>query len=182
MEEEIMKKTIIVTLCVVLALVMCACGGKGQSVGVPLPPEPTQAETNPVKTEPEKIIPTETTPEETIGLPNENVFFNDSNNFYDADQVTIRPRHMYWEGNTLVAECFVINGKNVPVYNLIVDQLMFANEDGTIVDGAFGNLQNAVVGPYSHILWTFRFSGDAVEMVDGDLQSITYRSRVKYSH
>lgn len=111
-----------------------------------------------------------------------NEFFNDSNSFYDVDNLSIRPRHVYWEGDKLVAECFVTNGKSTMAYNVNVKRLSFSNSDGVIVDAAFGPIDGLTVPAYGYTVWTFHFNSDAVVNPGADLSSLHYESSVSYSH
>ena len=110
------------------------------------------------------------------------MYFNNNNNFYDMGSVSIRPRHLYWEGDVLVAECFVISGFNTPVSNIRVDSLGFANKSGQIADAAFGTLDGLVLQPYTHALWTFRFAPDVIDQFNADLSYLEYHSDVTFSH
>ena len=150
-------------------------------------PEVTEPETKPTNsapvqpkpTEPEPTVP-ETTKAPVVVVKNE--FFNDNNNFYENGQVNIRPRHMYWDGNVLVAQCFVINGMDKPVYNIEVQDLDFSNGNGLIADARFGVLQGVTLQPYTHVLWTFKFGSDTVVQSGADLSSISYHSSVSFDH
>jgi SLAP domain-containing protein len=155
-------------------------------------PQQTEEETEPEQTEDTPVTPTEPKPTEspvTEPEPTEppkvevkNEFFNDSNNFYEAGQVNVRPRHMYWDGNVLVAQCFVINGLDTPVTNINVTDLDFSNGSGLIADAQFGILQGVTLQPHTHVLWTFKFGSDVVYQPGGDLSSIDYHSRVSFDH
>lgn len=206
-----MKTKMILSLCLVVSLLFCACGAPGNqneepnaNVGVALeetteaptteqtlPEETTEAteETEtPVVPETTTPAPTPTTPTPTTApteapvVETKNEFFNDSNNFYEAGNVSIRPRHMYWDGNVLVAQCFVINGLGEPVTNIVVNDLDFSNGSGLIADAQFGALQGLTLQPYSHVLWTFKFGADTVYLSGADLSSISYHSSVSFDH
>ena len=159
-------------------------------------PQQTEEETKPEETKGEytPVTPTEPKPTESpvtdpepdpIEPPKvevKNEFFNDSNNFYEVGQVNVRPRHMYWDGNVLVAQCFVINGLDTPVTNINVKDLDFSNGSGLIADAQFGILQGVTLQPHTHVLWTFKFGSDVVYQPGGDLSSIDYHSRVSFDH
>lgn len=106
---------------------------------------------------------------ETTQNQQDNYFYNDTNNYYDLNQVSIRPRYMYWDNGVLVAECFVINGLSVNVYNINVENLEFSNGSVKIAQAAFGVMQNAVIAPYSHVIWTFYFDTNCVLSANADL-------------
>jgi len=112
-----------------------------------------------------------------------NEFFNPNNNAYDIDAVSIKPRRVYWKDGMLVAECFVINGFSHNVYNIDVKELSFANEDGLVASGIdFGVLEGVVLGPYTNTLWTFTFSGEAVDNYGAALGTLNCQSRVSNSY
>ena len=140
-----MKKmfAMILTLTLAATMLLCGCTGKSAVTGIM---------------------------GEVIPIPVANEFRNDSNFLGDPDAVTIRPRHVYWEGDTLVAECFVINNKSTTVYNITVEKLAFGNEaNGIFAEGAFGIMEGASIAPYTYITWTFHFSADAISTQNADL-------------
>lgn len=204
-----MKTKMILSLCLVLSLLLCACGAPNNQPEEPnmnvgevleetasvdaeevLPgeeSEPAIEESQPEEEsaptpapEPETEPEPEPTQAPVVEVKNE--FFNDGNNFYEAGNVSIRPRHMYWDGNVLVAQCFVINGLDTPVANLVVNDLDFSNGNGLIADAQFGLLQGVTLQPYSHVLWTFKFGADVVNQSGADLSSISYHSNVSFDH
>ena len=168
-----MKKFIAIVLCLVLSasLLLCGCDTKtadkdkgNSSFGTTLVTDDTQPDPDPVPTP-------------------VNEFTNNNNFFYDMDSVSIRPKHLYWDGDMLVAECFVTNGKNTTVSNIQVERLAFGNEAvGTFVDGAFGHIDGLSVPAYGYAVWTFTFSDGAVAHAGADLSSLTYESNVSFSH
>lgn len=104
--------------------------------------------------------------------PVENVFYNPNNTAYDMNALSIKPGRVYYEGDTLVAECFVINGFNHNVFNISVTELSFANEDGAIASASFGDLQGLTLAPYTYAVWTFTFGPDCIERQGADLTGI----------
>ena len=193
-----MKKLIALILCLVLSVSLlygCKNADNTQeteittgntSVGQKLEPtenaEPAPSDPVPptTTTAPATEAPAPITP--APATPTTNEFFNDSNSFYDADNVSIRPRHLYWEGDKLVAECFVTNGKSTTAYNITVKKLAFGNANGTFADGGFGAIEGLTVPAYGYTIWTFTFSGDAVTNPGADLSSLRYESSVSFSH
>lgn len=112
-----------------------------------------------------------------------NVFFNPNNNFHDLNAVSIRPRHVYWEDDALVAECFVINGFSHNVFNINVNELKFSNSDGLVASGIdFGVLDGVTLAPYTYVVWTFRFGGEAIDNYGADLSSLKCQSNVSNSY
>ena len=60
---------------------------------------------------------------------------------YKNDAVTIRPKHVYWDNGSLVAECFVINGFSCSVSDFIIKSLSFSNDDGQIATSEFDTVE-----------------------------------------
>lgn len=165
-----MKKRVITVACLVLAMLLCACEAK------------VEGRVNRNENLGKVLIETTCVPTQPETTEAKNEFFNDQNNFYSEGEVSIRPRHLYWDGDVLVAQCFVINGLNEKVSKIKVDQLKFGNDDGVIANAQFGELEDLTLSPYCHVLWTFYFGEDVVEMVDADLSSLNYYSSVSYRH
>lgn len=122
--------------------------------------------------------------DDLIQLPETKNEFINTTNFAEAyNDLAVRPRHMYWDGDVLVAECFVINGKDTTAYNIKLEGLRFANDDGVFADGGFGLLEGATVAPHSYITWTFRFHNDAVEAAGADLTGVIHHEySLSFSH
>lgn len=177
-----MKKIIAVILCLVLSasLLLCGCTDKEEAA------ETTKSRTNigsALKQEPIAGGEEDThQEEEPTPAPVKNEFFNDSNSFYDVNNLSIRPRHVYWEGDKLIAECFVTNGQDTMAYNINVKKLAFSNEQGPIADAVFGTIDGLTVPAYGYTIWTFSFGGEAVLNAGADLSSLHYESSVSYSH
>lgn len=112
----------------------------------------------------------------------ENYFYNENNNYYDPNALSIRPLHVYWEDGILVAKCFVINGFSTNAFNIDVMELSFYNDSGLIASGSFGALQDLVLPPYTHTVWTFTFSGDAVVNYGADLGHLICDASVQNYH
>ena len=110
--------------------------------------------------------------------PGNNYFLNENNNFYDQNAVSVRPKYVYWYDGKLIAECFVVNGFNHPVYNINVKSLSLSNADGLIAEGSFGSLEGVTLQPYTHVVWTFTFSADCIAKYGADITSLIYNSNV----
>ncbi len=133
-------------------------------------PETTKASTA------ETEVPQTSTPTEATDL--NNYFINNSNVVFEDNALTIRPKYVRWEGDMLVADCFVINGLDKPVYNISVGELTFTN----LASAAFGEMEGAVIEARSYIVWTFYFNEDTVQQVNGDLSSLEWYFAVDYSY
>ncbi len=116
------------------------------------------------------------------GVDGSNVFFNENNTAYDADAVSVKPRYVRWEDGKLIAECFVINGCSVPVYNINVKGLSFANGSNDLASAGFGYLSDVVLQPYTNIVWTFEFGADTVTAYGADLSFLSCNYNVSFDH
>ena len=172
------KKILLLGVILTLSMMLCACGKEQdkatstESVGTPI--VTTEA---PTTEAPTTEAPTNDTSAE--------YFFNETNYMPNAkNEVCIKPRYVYWEGDKLVAECFVINSFDTTVYNIDVETLSFSNDGGAseFVNGYFGLMEGASVPANSYIIWTFTFSGDAVYKYVDDLSTLRYHSSVNYKY
>lgn len=107
-------------------------------------------------------------------------FTNLTNNAYDINAVSIKPRHVYWENGKLIAECFVINGFSNNVSNIIVDNLTFANKDGVFASASFGTINRPALPPYSHFVWTFLFESDTLSKTNVDISFLNCTYDVRH--
>lgn len=128
-------------------------------------------------TEPTEPKHNEATDSTELTQPSEDVvdnyFFNDTNYAYVVNELSIKPRYVYWqEDGTLVAECFVINGYAHAIYNIEVKTISFANADGLIASANFGALKDLVLGPYQYYVWVFSFPPDCVSSFGASLASL----------
>ncbi|MBR3593381.1 MAG: hypothetical protein IKL44_01770 [Clostridia bacterium] len=93
-----------------------------------------------------------------------------SNTSFRAGQVDIRPKHVYWEGNVLCVEAYVINGCDVPVQNIHVRYLTVSTEEkGFIASAVFESTGIPTIDPYYNRIHTFRFLPDTVIHANADL-------------
>lgn len=111
----------------------------------------------------------------------ENVFLNNSNGLIEKGAVVIRPRYVYWDGDKLIAECFVVNGFDTAASNINLKSLIFEDGDGNVIAGGeFGSIDGLVVGANSYVIWTFTFSGDAVVSSNHALSRLVCKYDVGY--
>ncbi len=189
-----MKTTLIFSIILVMLLSGCAASRElPEVVGKPLDSEVTDTvvgvpETkDDLGTEPDIPETTEATTADTehpqTSTPTEatdpnNYFINNSNVVFEDNALTIRPKYVRWEGDMLVADCFVINGLDKPVYNISVGELTFTN----LASAAFGKMEGAAIEARSYIVWTFYFNADTVQQLYGDLSSLECHFAVDYSY
>jgi SLAP domain-containing protein len=196
-EKFKMTKIIAILLTLALALGFTACGKTERNsekeetttrktridTTVDAFEEPTTEKTPEATTETttEKAEePTETItimPEITTEAIDDNYFFNDENNIIEANNISIRPRCVYWDNGYLVAECFVINGYSYPITEINVEELYIYNNSGLIAAASFGIINNVVLQPNEHVVWTFKFAPNTIYMQNADLSELN----LKYS-
>lgn len=131
----------------------------------------------------EEALPPQSVQQEATPVAS-NSFFNDMNFAYDIDNVTIKPRHVYYENGHLVAECFVINGFSHPVWNIVVKSLEFQDGSGNNIttDAYFGGLGGLTLGAYQYAVWTFTFESDAILSPNADLNYLYCYSITEYAY
>lgn len=128
-----------------------------------------------------KIETTTSVPSPTIST---NIFFNENNNTFDVNALTVKPRYVYWgKDGALYAECFVINGYSHNVFNINVKSITLSNKSGVIAEGTdFGVLNGVTLAPRTHVVWGFKFTGDAVKKYGADLSTLTCNARVSNNY
>lgn len=208
-----MKKLIASVLILVTVFTMSACGGIDKLVAsnIPRPSKteniteaPTAVEPETVSTEnpspettAETVIPVtqpgvstyETAPKDASPMPNmpapasSNFFRNESNCAPDINSVSVKPCYVRYENGMLIADCFVINGLNTPVYNIYVDNLLFEDaNDQLIAQAAFGELKGLCLGPNQYVLWSFTFHPEAVANQQADLSYLNCVTDTSYNY
>lgn len=100
----------------------------------------------------------------------------------EADDVMISPKEVYFSGNTLVAEMYVYNDKNVQLSNLKDIEIELRNKDIVIASGYFDSMDGAVIPPKSYILWTFEFGPDTVMNFNADMSFLETIFSVSYDY
>lgn len=168
----------------------------------PTPSTPTPS-TPAVSSKTESTVTPPTTSNEVIGtpppqsvtstptqtpVPDENVFFHDTNyaDSLHTNNVTIKPRRVYWDNGKLQAECFVINGMSGAVWNVNVNGLRFYNRAGNIANASFGTLNansqfNGSIPAHSYIVWTFTYAPDCIYNYGADLSELGCEARTNYN-
>jgi SLAP domain-containing protein len=116
----------------------------------------------------------------TAEVADENYFFNENNNIIEENNISIRPRYVYWENGYLVAECFVINGFDYTITQIEVDSFSISNHSGLIASASFGMINNVTLQPNEHVIWTFKYAPNAVFMSGANLGSLTCNFSCSY--
>ena len=151
--------------------------------------KPTQTTSNTETNKPQTGDKTPTTDKNdttTTSKPattTKNEFFNNTNNTYDVNSLSIKPRYVYWKDGDLYAECFVINGFSHNVFNIDVKSITISNKSGVIAQGeGFGVLKNVTLAPRTYIVWGFKFSGADIKNSGADLSSLICNARVSNNY
>lgn len=98
----------------------------------------------------------------------------------EAGVVKIVPHSVWWEDGQLKANCYIMNGLDVRISDIQVNELTFSNKDGVIASASFETLDMELYSGDIYC-WKFVFGGDAVQMLDGDLVlSLNWESDVEY--
>ena len=196
-----MKRNMIIALVLALSLLLCACGSKlpsdiQENVGQALEVNPTQEATDALTEEvtnasteetteatTEEVTETPTVVDNPVQVPAYNTeYWNDVVPAYSMNQINVSPRHVYWDGNTLVAECYIVSGLNTTSYNFELKQLTFENHSGMIADAYFGQLEGLSIAPYSYAIWTFHFSADVITQQGADLSYLKWSNSIHYNY
>lgn len=191
-----MKKIIAILLTLALALSFAACGTTKEKTEkeekttrttrvettTKAFEEPTTEKAPETTTEKVEDTTEATTvmPEITTETIDDNYFFNDENNIVEENNISIRPRYVYWDNGYLVAECYVINGYSYPITEINVEELYVYNNSGLIAAASFGIMNNVVLQPNEHVIWTFRFAPDTIFMQGADLSELSFKYTCGY--
>lgn len=108
-----------------------------------------------------------------------NVYHNDSAPVVVEGSVTVQPYAVSYDGDSLVAKCYVINGtdrtvKNVDVYYFVL------SGDEKLAAANFGQLKGAEIAPQETIKWEFRFPAKTVLVQDAKLTGLTAQVKCRY--
>lgn len=146
------------------------------SLSTPSTPSTTSTPSTP--SSPSSTIKPSTTP----STPAKNEFINHSNNFVSPGDLAIRPKYVYWDGNTLVAECYIVNGLSRPVYNINVCNITLNNRSQQIAAAVFGVCNGLTVQPNQSVVWTFRFGADCIQSMGADITYLECGAEANYNY
>lgn len=104
-----------------------------------------------------------------------------SNYYYNTNpmelinDVNINPGHIIYDSNgDLYATCYISNGKNSTVYDIVANYIELYDGNGNIIardeNVRIGN--GGAIGGHSYNTWTFVFSGDKVKQSSADLTGV----------
>lgn len=99
------------------------------------------------------------------------------------DNVSISPKHVYYDNGNVVMEAFVNNGYGHNVYNIKVDYLSLYDKNGKVIaESGFGLLDNLTIASGGYAEWKFIFSAEAVKNQDADLSYLFCQARTRNSY
>lgn len=106
-----------------------------------------------------------------------NVFYDDSDPVYTPDKVTVQPIHVYYDGDSLVMECYINNGTSDIIHELSISRLTLSRDGSVLAAAQFGvlNLESKqlTISPQSSIIWRFTFYTDTVLKQNASLDNLT---------
>ncbi len=92
-------------------------------------------------------------------LRGENAYYNTAELQVVKNKIDLQIQQLYWDGNTLVAECAIINGLSEPVTRIDVPSFSIENRDGLIAEGQFGTILNGqTLAETQYLTHIFRFT------------------------
>ncbi len=108
-------------------------------------------------------------------------FTNDSiEGRYEPNEISLVPKEVYWDGDMLVATCFVVNAMGRRVTNANVRYIKITDGKNIIAEGYFSDAQNFTINSMSYTVHTFRFFGSDIENRNASLEHLVFLSRTSY--
>ena len=112
-----------------------------------------------------------------------NEYVNKSGSYVEHGNVSVQPKHVYWDNDTLVAECYIVNGLDRTVYNLVMTELIFGNQNSAFAARYTETpLEGMTIAPYATQTYTFRFSGSEVTAPGAKLNPLGWSTSISYSY
>ena len=113
-------------------------------------------------------------------IPKENVYYNDAAPALLAQQVTLQPVEVAYDGGALVAVCYVVNGTDARISDVQVYSLQLEVAGTVIAAADFGVLEGLELGAGETALWKFRFPDNTVTVPDADLEAVETVAFINY--
>ena len=131
--------------------------------------------------EPEPIEKPAVQTQEDLGPTTGNVFYSPSNKGFEADELTIRPKHVYYQDGMLIAHCYVLNGTQSTLREIDIGYLGIrdANDD-LVAEANFGILEDLSLAAGTYGEWTFYFPADTVANKNGQLDYLHLEFSYKF--
>lgn len=97
------------------------------------------------------------------------VYRNNSAPVFQQDQIAVQPIKVWYDGDELVALCYVMNGTDQTVSNVKIYGMYLTNQGKELAAANFGVLEDVTIAPGKVIQWKFRFPKDTVFVQDAEL-------------
>ncbi len=102
---------------------------------------------------------------------------------YTPNNVTVVAKEVYWEGNTLVAHCYIVNAYNYQINRTHVSYIKISNGNGTVIaEGNFNTSQNLTIDGMSYVEHTFTFRDAAIVNRNVDMSVLRVYAKSDYYH
>ena len=190
-----MKKIIAFLLTAMLLLALTACGdnnsgyvnygttGNNTATNPSDPSDPSDPSNPSTPSQGDSANDSNTTEKEETPVAVSDPFTNDTS--YESapmGEVSIQPKYVYWNGDMLVAVCFVVNATDYTVTNVDLELLEFAGPTGDLASATFGILEDLTLEPMTYDEWTFQFDADCIYEFGADLSSLDTHSSIAYDY
>lgn len=96
--------------------------------------------------------------------------------------IQISPKHVYYKDSVLYMDAYVYNGFNYNVFNIKNIGIKLSNDSGVIAEANFEGLENKVISPKTHIIWTFVFSKGEIKQQNANLQILNTKYKCDNSY
>lgn len=103
---------------------------------------------------------------------------NSANEFFNpyfechGDGIQISPYHIWYQGNNMYADCWIVNMNSRTADNIYVDDFSISNNDGVLADANFGQLSRGSIEPGHYVSHRFIFQPGTFEK--GDLTGLLH--------
>ena len=101
---------------------------------------------------------------------------------FDSYDISIQPKEVYYDGDELVAICYIVNGTDYTVYDIDLKELQLQNEYVEIANANFGLIKGVKIPPKSYIEHTFRFPSNTIYTYGANLNQVTTHIRYNNKH
>ena len=96
------------------------------------------------------------------------------------DTLSINPSELYYDGNDLVAVCYICNGYSKTLKDIDVVEFTISNDKGVIASKGFGILKDVTIAPDKSSKWTFRFSGSDIKQNPDNFNVLYWESKASF--
>lgn len=116
-----------------------------------------------------------------LPLGNSNVYQNEHAPQVKLGEIAIQPTHVYYEGEELIAICYVINGTDQPVSDVDVCSLRLIENGREFAAANFGILEGITLEPGESVQWCFRFPKEAILTWEARLPDLKWQAECRHS-